>query len=303
MIFYAIPSLVAVLLKFCILAFSWKAIKLVSVYLKIFLFSLFFLNLSELAAFFFVSDPQSGFSVLLSYYFFALLSFYSLLALTLDNANKLTLPIKIILLISFLIVTVVLLIPNAALAGVESIGYSITRVAGPYYFVIQLGLLLPLLCSLVLLFYFSARGESVVIQQKAKILLFACSPVFASTLLVIVLMQLGYRINASVVLSLMITVTMFVLLLSERKEYRFQFMDRAYLYRMARLIPRSTDSRFIAAMVNLVTHPNIGLEKGRELIEQEMVREALVLSNGHKGKAAEMLGISRQTLIRKINND
>lgn len=253
----------------------------------------------ELVSFTYIDKPKDGYITLSTYYLFSIISIFSLLLLTLDTVKKLSQPLLACVLLLFGITILPLLIPGAALAGVESIGYSITRIAGPYYFVVQLGIILPLASTLGVLGYYAYLGSDK-IKSKARALLLSCSPIFITIFGVMVLMQLGYKINGSVVLSSMITVTMALLLFHERKGHHFRFINPAAIYKISALIPLSSDQRFIRRIVSLVTHPSIGLEKGREIIEQEMVREAMAMAKGNKGQAATMLKISRQTLVRRL---
>lgn len=299
LILYALPSITALILKLCIFWFGRNQMKSTSHWLVAFFICLFGINSMELLSFYFSSNPETGFFGLIFYYIFVLAALFSLLTLSLQNIHKLNRWTKTVLACLFIISITPLVIPNTGLAGAKSIGYSVTRIPGPYYFVVQLGILLPLIGSIGVLLYgawFSADDA----KRKSRLLLLSCLPIFLGAITVLLLMQLGYAINAAVIMSMMITITMLIILLNERKHPVFQIIDRRHIYQFTRLIPRSTDHHFVKQMVKLVTNPGIGLTKGKELIEQEMIREALATSNGNKTKAANLLGISRQTLVRLL---
>ena len=297
--FYALPSISALVLKLIVFWFGWHSLKRSSPWLLIFFAGIFGVNSMELLSFYYVSHPEDGWLVLTAYYVFVELTFFSLLALSLDSVNKLSTPIKYFLFLCLVIFLIPLLIPGAALVGVKSIGYSVTRVAGPYYVIVQLGILFPLLSCIAVLLFFSFFGDKYV-KGKAVTLLLSCSPIFFSAIVVMSFMQAGYSVNGAGVVSLGITMAMFLLLLNERKQPLFHFIDRRYIFQLTRFLPQSDDHRFTKKMMALVADPSIGLAKGRELIEQEMIREALVVAQGSKTKAADLLGVSRQTLVRRL---
>lgn len=294
-----LPSISALFFKLLIFWHTRHYLSKENFWLPIFFSGLLGINLTELASFSYIDNPKDGYIILSAYYFFSVMSIFSLLLLTLDTVKKLSKPLLVSVLLLFGIAILPLFIPGAALAGVASIGYSITRIAGPYYVVVQLGIIIPLLATFCILGYYSYFGVNER-QSKARALLFSCSPIFVAIIVIMTLMQLDYKVNASVVLSLMITVTMALLLFHERKGHHFRFIHPSVIYKISTLIPQSSDQRFIKNIIGLITQPSIGLSRGRELIEQEMVREAMLIANGHKEKAAIMLGISRQTLVRRL---
>ncbi len=289
---YALPSVIALSLKLTIFWLGRHSIATSSLWLWLFFLGLFGMNLVELVGFYYVHQPEKGLIWLSAYYISAELAFISLLALSLENAQKLSGAIKLCLITCFTIGVIPLLIPGAALLGAKSIGYSVTRIPGPYYFIVQMAILLPLFGSIGLSVYYSFSSQLEMIQRKSQILLMSCIPIFLTVIIVMLVMHIGYQVNASVILSFMITITLVILVVTEHKEHRYKFMS---------LIPKTKENKFIRKLSNLIVDPAIGLDQGRELVEQEMIREALILTEGNKIKAAEMLGVSRQTLQRKIN--
>lgn len=289
---YALPSIAALSLKLTIFWFGRNSLSTASLWLWLFLLGLFGMNLVELIGFYYVEQPEKGIIWLSGYYIFAELAFLSLVALSLENANRLSGMIKLLVALFFIVGVIPLIVPGLALDGAKSIGYSVTRIPGPYYFIVQIAILLPLMGSVCVSGYYALRGKSHSVRRKSQILLISCIPIFSSVILVMAAMQMGYAINASVVLSLMITITLLILIATEHKENQYKFMS---------LIPKTKEHIFVKQLSNLIVDPTIGLDQGRELIEQEMIKEALILSSGNKIKAASILGISRQTLQRKMD--
>jgi hypothetical protein len=291
---YTLPSVVALAIKLTIFWFGRHSFVSASAWLWMFFIGLFGMNLSELATFYYVTQPGAGFMWLSAYYISALIAFSSLLALSLSNASKLSPSIERAIIIFLGISILPLLMPGAALSGVKSIGYSITRVAGPYYFIVQLGILIPLISALLVSGYFFCNAGSRLVKRRSQIILIACMPIFISVIVIMLAMQLGYQLNASVILSLMISFTLMVLVYTEQKERQFKFMS---------MIPTTKEHQFVQNLTRLITDPTIGLEQGRDHIEKEMIKEALILMDGNKNKAAAMLGVSRQTLQRKLDKN
>ncbi len=290
---YTLPSIFALALKLTIFWFGRRSLTTASIWLWIFFVGLFGMNLIELIGFYYVKyAPDKGLLELRLYYIFAELMLVSLCALSLENAGKLTTPIRNTLILFFIICAAPLIIPGAAITGFKNIGYSITRIPGPYYFIVQLGILLPLLGSIIASVYYSFNAKTYSEKRKSQILFIACSPFLVSIIIIMVLMQTGVKINAAVILSLMINITLLILIYTEHKENQYKFMS---------IIPRTREHEFIKKLSHIVTDPTIGLKRGRELIEKEMIYEALISTEGNKIKAAKLLGISRQTLHRRLD--
>ena len=288
---YTLPSIAALALKLLLFWYGRKSLTSASIWLWAFFAGLFGMNFIELMGFHYINKADKGFAWLTWYYLLAEFTFLSLLALALENARRLTTITKYTLAACGAAGALPLLIPGAALAGAESIGYSVTRIPGPYYFVVQLGILGPIAATIIVAGFYANHKDDAT-KRKSQILLISCSPIFLTVFIIMGLMQFGYKINASVILSLMINLTLLILIYTERKERQFKFMA---------FIPNSRENAFVSNLTKLVSDPSIGLDKGRMLIEQEMIREALILTDGNKVKAAEMLGVSRQTLTRRLN--
>lgn len=298
---YAIPSFFAFFFKlFLIVLHLRKDISRTNFWFLSFLFGLLGMNLFEFFSFFYVSQANSALLILSFYYLFVEITVFSFLFLSLSITNNIKVFITLPLIVLFFLSIVLIFLPDAAIVGVKSIGYSITRVAGPHYGVLQFLILAPLASAMAILFGYSTLGSKVV-KRKARVLLLASLPLVLTVVCVMILMNLGYQINASVILSTMVVFTILILINAERQEDSFQLIDRAYAYKITSLFPNSRDHRFVKKMTALVANPEMGLARGRELIEQEMIREALLAADGNKSQAAEMLGISRQTLMRKIS--
>lgn len=288
---YMLPSIAALALKLTIFWFGRHSLTSASIWLWIFFLGLFGMNSIELIGFFYTEKPESGLVWLSAYYIFTELTFFALLALSLENAGKMSSPVGLIILCLLIIGISPLFIPGAALAGAKSIGYSVTRIEGPYYFIVQLGILLPLISAVATSLYFSRKKIPFAVRRKSQILLIATSPIFITIFAVVTMMQVGLTVNASVVASFMTNVSLLILIYTEHKEQQYRFMT---------LIPRTKENRFIQQLTQLVSDPTIGLEQGRDLIEREMIKEALIIVDGNKIEAAKMLGISRQTLHRRL---
>ena len=141
LVVYIVPSILALVLKSTILISGRHSLRHSNSWLLTFFLSLVVLNVLELVGFYFVLYPEEGLFWLKTYYCFIIIAFFSLLLFSLQIVKHDSIAIKSILLLCFCVFTTPLLIPNAALLGVKSIGYSITRIAGPYYYLVQLGLL------------------------------------------------------------------------------------------------------------------------------------------------------------------
>lgn len=266
-------------------------VRTANIYAKCVFIGLFGANSAELAAFGFVDDPRSGLFVLSCYYIFILLAICGLLCLTLNVSGNCTKIVRGAIGTIFAITIAAIIIPGAAFSGVKSIDYSITRVPGPFYFVVQFGLLIPLILSLGAMLITSKKGATYAIKRQSKILLIAFTPFISACILVISLMAFKVPVNAAVIVSVAVIATLLILILSHRTEDQFNLMC---------YVPNSHERKLSKTARSFMANPSLGIIEARSFIECEMIKEALRLAGNNKKQASEILGISRQTLQRKI---
>lgn len=286
---YAIPSISAIAIK---LVFLWRAKKSLLLTNRAFLavfISLLTFNICELMLFTLDLENLGATSLVVAYYISGLFSVLFIFGATL-HITKNRFPVKWIALAG-VVISALIAIPGVIILGTESIGYSFTRVPGPYYFVVQVALLIPAIATIALLSWGIWRSKSKEVRQKSLIMLACLTPSFLCLLIVIGLMQVGIHINATIIISFTINIFLFGLLYLEGKYH---------IYGLLSALPGTSYNVSARALTQALFDPNMSLEKAKEIMDMEKTRHTLKLTNGNQSEAARILGVSRPTICRRM---
>ncbi|WP_139309902.1 helix-turn-helix domain-containing protein [Teredinibacter haidensis] len=249
------------------------------------------MNICELGVFRVANNQGDGLTALIIYYAFALIAAYSTLALTLTNTTIKTkwwlYPLGTV----FLFVEAVLLTPGAAIAGAQSIGYSITRISGPFYIVIQLGLLVPLVTMVCVLGFTILTSKQRSARTLAKTYMFAFAPMATIAILVVLLMALGFKINASGFISVTVCLTIWILFFTSTEKNQYVFLS---------FIPKTRENKSVYTIATNLACPENGLKQALLELESRIIEETLAKTSGNITHASEILGIARSTLSQKV---
>lgn len=152
---------------------------------------------------------------------FALLGIFltSVKVSTLNNSSKKLL--SIILPCITISLSILMLTTNLFVKSFEFIGYSYTRVPGDLYWITQLYFPLYVFTSLYLLINSSRNKENTVNSKKAGLLLLSLSPIMFMGIVVIIFMNMGIQINASIIFPLLTTFFIITLMHTETEESLF----------------------------------------------------------------------------------
>lgn len=118
------------------------------------------------------------------------------------------------------------LIPGVMLAGVEHLGVSGTRIAGPYYnyWIVYISSVLVFAMVQLVSFYVKHRKDEE--GKKVVVILLGLTPFILTSIGVMTAMQMGYRVNGGVILSLMVCTFLICLVWAESKHSIFKVLSR-----------------------------------------------------------------------------
>jgi regulatory Fis family protein len=294
---YAIPSFFALVIKAWLLWYSQKALLENNRSLGFLLLALFCLNFAEFNLFFFIDRPDEAMGWMRFYWVSVVLSVSGFLYLS-GVLSGYFINYKYIASLSLIMIGTILF-SNVLIAGAESIGYSVTRIQGTYYFLLPIYILFSLTAGLSLLGYAGFFHKNVWTRKKCSIVFLAMLPTVLAVFVVLSLMQSGIHVNATVVVSVTIIIFLLAIIFTETKYS---------LLNLLRIAPLSKESRYLKSVLN----PSIGflcdVYSGKKLrlkdqmkeIEMAYIMAVVEENNGDKLAAAKQLGISKSGIHAKI---
>lgn len=286
-------SLIALSLKLLTLLIYKREFLTLNKYLFSIILGITGMNAIEMFFYSYINHPENGLVILISFYLFVLVFVYSSLLYALYISNQENTTSISFCIFGFIICCVVLFTPGAAISGIASIGYSITRIPGPYYHILQIGILIPLLSCIVITFLTLVTSRKHLLHTQALAYLITFSPTFIISAVIIFLMHIGIKVNASVIISFSTSLLLWLLLATQRKES---------MYRLMSLIPGTRANKLYRQLAYHICNPQHGMNDPIHYLEIEIIYEALHITNGNRTEAAELLGISKPTLQRRLKD-
>ena len=238
------------------------------------------------------------------YYVFMIITLTSILVLSIKicNIEQLSILKKEICAFLFFVSCVyifTIVSTNWIIEDIQLTSYSLTRVPGKYYFLIQylfIALSIPILVLLIIGSSWKNVDENV---KRSRVILSSFSPLLISLLGVLALMEAGVPVNASLVLPLGSTILLTVIINTERKEDLFKLLIK---------IPYTKENSDYKKITNeiesFLTSARCGEESSLKTLtsklEQHIVSMAVEMANGSQVKAAVLLNTSTSSICRKI---
>lgn len=293
---YALPSISAIAIKFVFIWYGRNVLRSANAWTWMFLGGLLGVNLFELILFYFASNAGStgALTTLIFYYVSAVLASAGYFAVSMQLAGRMSALVRGSTLGVAAAGILILMIPDTAVSGARSIGYSVTREAGQFYWILQIVIPGFWLTGLFALGYTVLKSEDWVQQRRGFALLIGSFPLVLSVVIVMALMQLGLEVNATIIVSLAINILLGTLLYTEYE---------SGVFRLLSLVPKTHENRLVLLAARsayaLGAH---GLSEAVSNFEKALVNDALNRCKGNKTGAANLLGISRATLRRKMSS-
>ena len=298
-----LPSLIAIALKISIFMRYHESLHRENLSLGLFFLAAFSLNLVELITLNQNYSHSINMSMLLAYYVSAIFIMHAFvnLALQYSEFRWHVGRIKFFLNLLLGLLTLGVILSRSIIADVQTVEFSITKIAGPNYWMFQVYAIGSLLFALSLLIHGIRRARSNISKQQSLILLLSTSMPILVTFGVIGLQAFGVQITSALFMSLALTFMVAIIVYAEEK---------TRLFRMLTLVPLTKERRLhkqlmkqLSSCISLNEDPT--QEKSLNLKHMMRDFEGLVIDHmldyyeGNQKLTASALGVSEATLSRR----
>ena len=214
-----------------------------------------------------------------------------------------------------ILTTATMVFTDAYVTGIEKISYSYTRVPGEYYVLIQLYLFSLCFATLAFLVSGTVNTSDRLSSAKSRVLLISISPILLFGMGLILLMQAGIKINASMAFPLFISYFLVMLTHIEKEESLLSMLmkipfskERQSLKQISAEVKqfiinaelaRTEESGTTKTKEALRNEAQLSLKSLTGTIENLIVEHAVHISQGSQAQAASLLGISSSSICRK----
>ena len=295
---YIFPSFVNLVIKLWLFWYGRASLTGKHRCLGALLVAFFALNLAEFIAFFCIGNEYHTILIVKCYWIAAVFSAAFMLLL----ADELTLRRIPAGLLTATAVLLALLIAatDRLIAGGTSIGYTVTRIPGEYYWILQIFVLGSVLGSVLLLAYGGLYLPDRQQRRKCTIIFLGFLPIVISVAVVLALMQSGLRINAAIIVSSAITFFLVVLVTAE---VRYSLLN---LLTLTPVITVRVITQICASLKDIYRDRSISLKYLLQNIESVLILVVLDINDGDRKDTARQLGMHVSSLnkkLQKINED
>jgi hypothetical protein len=305
---FALPALTAILIQGWLFLNSDKR-NLINKNLPFLLLFISLFGISSIELLTYTETISPNLTVIKFYYVFCFLGINGILiqSLKLSGIKSKKIEKKAILaLASFCIfVSFLMLNTNIFISGFEHISYSYTRIPGDYYWIIQTYFAFSNIFTIFFLIRGMKNKTNFLYSKKAKVLFYSLFPLLITGILLIPLMQIGIKINASIIFPILICYFLLIFIHTEKEEAIFSLLIKLPFTRerySLKLINCEIQKFLVSTDMSKSfndTRFSASLKALTNTIENILVEHAVDLSHGSQIKAASLLGISSSTICRK----
>lgn len=290
---YILPALVALVAKLVILFYAQRSPGQSRMFFSLVLI-LACHNLCEVLIFLEFSSGER-YEILSAYYVATIWALCFLLIYANEVSRATILKFKTPLIATSVVITLFLVFSNAIIDGGRSIGYVMTAIKGPFYWVFQVFALVMLISTFVLLSAGYKRAKNHLIEIQTLNVLIALAPVMIVCFAIIALMNMGFDINATAVLPLATTL---FLLMTLKNEAEHRLTD------VRRFLPFSIERKTSNEIMDIYTQyarDQISYRDSVNQIERLLVLHKYSKSDGNASETAELMGVPRSSLYSIFN--
>lgn len=295
---YFVPALISLVFKLVVLVYALKGKRVSVVFLS--LITIFAIHNSiELLGY---VQFMNGDAVSIFFRLYYVATVYVMLYILLYGLSvskiESSLTTTILTIISTAIASLILF-TDLVIAGQYSIGYSMTAIKGPIYWLFASYLLIVLSSNLVLLIYGYRKAKSQIDSVRCMHSLFALTPIMLVFLLAIALKLANISVNATGLVPIATAIFLAVIL---RTESKHKLSD------IRRFMPLSAEREITNNIMDLVdvyindNEQGISYKDLQEGLEKEIIFYSLKKCGNNVSHTTEMMGLkNRSTLYSMMN--
>ncbi|RBP53375.1 helix-turn-helix domain-containing protein [Arenicella xantha] len=189
-----------------------------------------------------------------------------------------------------LVLAALSLMTNFIVAGAESIGYTITAVRGPYYFVFQAFTVFMYFAAMGILWWGYLRASKQQVQIQCLYSVVAILPMVLASIAVLVIMQLGFHFSAALIIPLASSA---FLILTLRSETVHGLTD---IGRFLKPSERRLTANIVADLTTQYLSDEVSLKEAKDQFERQLLQHNLDRFGNNVSKTARVLGMKRTTI-------
>ena len=298
-----LPSLIAICLKIAIFLRYHESLHREHLNLGLFFLAVFALNLIELFAINQNHNQQTNLLLLLAYYCSAvfIIHAYVNIAMHYSNFRWHVARVKAALNVLLGMMVLGLILSRSIIADVQVVEFSLTKVAGPNYWLFQLYALGCLSFALVLLGRGIRHVRSNIGRQQCLMLLLSTTMPSGVAVTIILLQAMGIQITAALFMSFALTLMLAIIVFTEEKTRLFTLLTLIPLTKERRLHKQLVQkvSRCISLNDDPTQEQSLNLKGLTREIEGLLIEHMLDYYEGNQKLAASALGVSEATVSRR----
>jgi len=298
-----LPSLLAIGLKISIFMRYHESLHRENLSLGLFFLAAFTLNLVELLTLNQHYSHSINMSMLLGYYVSAIFIIHAFVNLALQysefrwHVERIKTGMNVVL----GLLTLGMIFSRSIVADVQTVEFSLTKVAGSNYWMFQIYALGSLIFALGLLIRGIRRTRSNIGKQQCLVLLLSTAVPVLVTFGIIGLQAIGVEITSALFMSLALTLMVAIIVFAEEK---------TRLFRMLTFVPLTKERHLhkqllaqVSSCIALNADPSqqqpLNLKQMMREFEGTLVEHLLDYYDGNQKLTANALGVSEATLSRR----
>ncbi len=198
--------------------------------------------------------------------------------------------------IAFILI-ILIFFSNFLIEGAIRNNYTISRIPGQYYWAFLLFVIGCIISATLLITRSILFARNPLDKKRNTVILISFCPIILSVIIILVLMQIGIKINLSIFLPISTLIFVIVYLFTENRSDLFRFLVNIP-FSSERAAYKEISERVIEYISKAQTDEKLSLKEMMAEIERTFINNALEIKDGNHNLAAELLSISLSTIYR-----